>query len=303
MQSCTRFLLLLAASALACSDDRAAAICTPGTHGCALAARAEVPVQPVTGVVRAAAPLYQASRGAETVCPALPAGTSVEVERFAAGRYRITPRVPCRRGATAASGWVDAPAISIPAAAYGELEEVGEAPGLTLAHLHYAGDRIFCSPGGDCRIREPLYGQRRCLLRPGLADALTAAATRLQRAQPGLRLALLDCYRPFYVQQRMFEAVGDPVWVADPTVAGASAHNRGLAVDLTLADDRGPLDMGSGFDEFSERSHFDHPVSPLARQRRTLLRRLMREQGFRPYDAEWWHFSVRRPAGVLNYPL
>ena len=52
--------------------------------------------------------------------------------------------------------------------------------------------------------------------------------------------------------------------------------------------------MVSGYDEFSNRAFPDYPGGT-SRQRydREMLRRAMEAEGFRVYDAEWWHFDYK----------
>ena len=52
--------------------------------------------------------------------------------------------------------------------------------------------------------------------------------------------------------------------------------------------------MGTPFDFFSPRSWpSDRSVSAEAQANRALLAQAMRTRGFRPYDKEWWHFTLR----------
>ena len=92
-------------------------------------------------------------------------------------------------------------------------------------------------------------------------------------------------------------------------IASQSGHSRGSTVDLgliTLRDGR-ELDMGTRFDTFSPRSWpGDTSVSAAARQNRNLLAAAMRRRGFRPYDREWWHFTLRGepfPATYFDFPV
>jgi D-alanyl-D-alanine dipeptidase len=70
-------------------------------------------------------------------------------------------------------------------------------------------------------------------------------------------------------------------------------HSTGAAVDLTLLG----ANMGSPFDEPSERSwpdHFERASDAHGREahvNRVLLRRVMTEAGFVQHPNEWWHFS------------
>ena len=86
---------------------------------------------------------------------------------------------------------------------------------------------------------------------------------------------------------------------ADGYIAERSGHSRGSTVDLTIValpineGEIQELDMGSGFDYLSPESW---PLSkvPTAIQRahRALLHFLMKKHGFKPYEQEWWHFTL-----------
>jgi D-alanyl-D-alanine dipeptidase len=79
--------------------------------------------------------------------------------------------------------------------------------------------------------------------------------------------------------------------LADGWVAARSAHSRGIAVDIGLADAQGrPLDMGSGWDQFDRRSHLRGVDGPTLERRLRLRDELVRV-GFEPYAREWWHFT------------
>lgn len=129
----------------------------------------------------------------------------------------------------------------------------------------------------------------RCRLRAGVVGKLRAAADSLR--DRGLRLLLWDCYRPRSVQRRFWELVPDPRYVADPKKG--SRHNRGAAVDVTLVDAQGrELDMGTGFDDFSERAHRDYAgLSGEASRNRRILEEAMRAAGWKGLPTEWWHFD------------
>jgi len=142
--------------------------------------------------------------------------------------------------------------------------------------------------GTDNFLKQPVYNSGRCLLRPAVADRLARAATLL-RGQ-GLRLLVWDCYRPLRVQRKMWAMVPDERYVADP--AKGSNHNRGAAVDVTLAEPSGrPLPMPTGHDDFTPAARLDAPASDVARFNRERLRRAMEAVGFAPLATEWWHYA------------
>ncbi|WP_330992545.1 D-alanyl-D-alanine dipeptidase [Pluralibacter gergoviae] len=144
----------------------------------------------------------------------------------------------------------------------------------------------------------PIYGEARCLLHP---DAAAALEKSLQiAALAGLRLLVLDAYRPQRAQALLWNACPDPAYVVPGSLG--SNHSRGTAIDVTLLDGRGEaLDMGTGFDEMSELSHPFHPgIPPQAQRNRLLLNAIMYGGGFRGIATEWWHFELPDAAG---YPL
>ena len=67
------------------------------------------------------------------------------------------------------------------------------------------------------------------------------------------------------------------------------------------------LDMGTPFDFFSPRSWpSDRSVGAEAQANRALLAQAMRRRGFRPYDKEWWHFTLRHepyPQTYFDFPV
>ncbi|PQE00899.1 D-alanyl-D-alanine dipeptidase [Mycobacterium sp. EPG1] len=140
----------------------------------------------------------------------------------------------------------------------------------------------------------------RCLVHQSLVPGLVTAANRLRAG--GERLVFWDCYRPHRVQVRMFEAVPNPAWVARPG-RYARSHVAGRSVDVTLADARGLVDMGTGFDDFTARSHAyaTDGVSAAAQANRARLREAMTAGGFTAYDGEWWHFDG--PGAGIDHPI
>lgn len=163
---------------------------------------------------------------------------------------------------------------------YGLVRVRDAAPGV-LVDLRYAGDSNF--------LGRPVYDDGEAWLLEGTARKLAAA--RDLAAASGLRLLVLDAYRPLAAQRLMWELLPDGDFVAPPD--RGSVHNRGAAVDVTLADSSGrELAMPCPFDEFSERaSHAYEGGSAEARANRGLLRRAMESAGFRAYENEWWHYN------------
>ncbi len=141
-----------------------------------------------------------------------------------------------------------------------------------------------------------VYPKARCLLQREVAKSLLRVAERIH--EKGLRLLVWDCYRPFSVQQKFWELKPDERYVAKPVIRdgvieSGSKHNRGAAIDLTLAKKDGtPLDMPTDFDDFSERAHQDSELATeKQRENAEMLREAMEEEGFEPLETEWWHFD------------
>ena len=135
-----------------------------------------------------------------------------------------------------------------------------------------------------------LYPVPAAWLRQDAARALASVHRDLQKE--GLGLKIFDAYRPFHVQQQMWNLVHDERYVSNPA-KNAGRHTRGTAVDVTLVDRRGrELPMPTAFDDFTERAHRDAVgISPEAKANSLHLERAMARHGFIPYPFEWWHFD------------
>lgn len=151
-----------------------------------------------------------------------------------------------------------------------------------LVELRYAGENNFTG--------QKIYDFTDAYLRYGTVQKLAAAQAAL--AEQGYTLLIWDAFRPAAAQFRLWEICPDPVYVADPR-RGFSSHSRGNTVDLTLVTLEGePVEMPTGFDDFSplaDRDYSDVPEAAAANAR--LLEEVMASCGFRPYQGEWWHFS------------
>lgn len=74
-----------------------------------------------------------------------------------------------------------------------------------------------------------------------------------------------------------------------------SGHSRGSTVDLTLADQvtGEPLDMGGIHDFLGEISAHDAAgLTEAQAKNRLLLKEMMMAAGFKPYNKEWWHYTL-----------
>jgi len=131
-------------------------------------------------------------------------------------------------------------------------------------------------------------------LRLPAEKALQQVQQTLQKK--GLGLKIFDAYRPFDVTKKFWDLVHDERYVANP--AKGSGHNRGIAVDLTIIDSKTKqeLDMGTGFDDFTDSAHpsfTSFPEKVIAN--RKLLKETMQQYGFKLFETEWWHYSWPDP--------
>jgi D-alanyl-D-alanine dipeptidase len=128
-------------------------------------------------------------------------------------------------------------------------------------------------------------------------DTYKALSNALSLAKKqNLKIKIWDGYRPFEVQAFMAEKHPDFVergFVSHP-LEGVATHVRGIAVDLTLVDSQNQeLEMGSEFDEMSDKSHHDSKnISNLAVKNRNILIEIMLKAGFQKYQEEWWHYHL-----------
>jgi D-alanyl-D-alanine dipeptidase len=106
----------------------------------------------------------------------------------------------------------------------------------------------------------------------------------------------------------------------DGYIDSKSGHSRGSTLDLTIVPSPAPaqeqyspgqklyecylpaakrfrdnsIDMGTGFDCFDELSHTANAnIGHQQKINRLLLKSLMEKHGFRNYDKEWWHFTLK----------
>jgi D-alanyl-D-alanine dipeptidase len=133
------------------------------------------------------------------------------------------------------------------------------------------------------------------------ATALERVVAWLAVRRPGATALVLDALRPQRVQQQLWDALAGTdlqMYLADPQ--RGSIHSFGMALDITILDEAGrELDMGTGFDDLTERSHPALEPQWLARgeltlehiANRQLLRDAMAQAGFHGISTEWWHYD------------
>jgi len=200
------------------------------------------------------------------------------------GVFRIVPQRPVAELRAAALG-ASPPDEAGPIRGV-DLVEVRALDPTIRYDIRYATDRNF--------MGEPFYTSAHAYLQRDAARALG----RVHRALAGRGYGILvhDAYRPWHVTKMFWDATPPDLraFVANP--ADGSRHNRGAAADVTLyrLEDGEPVEMPSGYDEFTERAAADYPGGTEAQRRhRRMLREAMEAEGFAVLPEEWWHFDYR----------
>lgn len=156
-----------------------------------------------------------------------------------------------------------------------------------------------------------------CHLRLGVYNRIVYAASQLPS---NFRLVILDGWRPFSVQQHLYDTLINLMEHNYPDISyeelasearnlvsppsnldsAPSPHLTGGSIDLTLADQSGRiLDMGTLFDEANPLSYTAslegirllNPEQKVARDNRRVLYNVMIDAGFTNLPSEWWHFD------------
>lgn len=162
--------------------------------------------------------------------------------------------------------------------------------------------------------KQGLCGLTTCFLRKTLAEKLAEVAEKLP---DGYSLLIFDALRPLSVQKAIYDSfqarflseqpdltpdeleklLDDFVAYPVKRLHRPAPHATGGAVDLTLCKDGVPLDMGTGFDDLTDRARTDYlelhpsPADEEARKNRRILYHLMASAGLVNYECEWWHYA------------
>ena len=189
-------------------------------------------------------------------------------------------------------------------------------------------------------IGEPIRGYQKpiCMLTKKAALQLKEVQSEIYKK--GYSLKVYDCYRPRIATKQMLDWSQNnnqlmklefyprvkKEKLLDGYIAAYSGHNRGSTVDLTIVkrdrleqeqyqsgqplmpcyvNDRfkdNSIDMGTGFDCLDIAAHFNYSkISIQAKRHRKILRQLMKRYGFKPYQAEWWHFTLKNEPHKRTY--
>ena len=179
--------------------------------------------------------------------------------------------------------------------------------------------------GSDNFIGKPVnaYNKPVAILTEEAANALEKAQKDLM--EQGYCLKIFDAYRPQTAVNHFIE------WARKPEdtltkqqfypniakkdlfqlgyIATKSGHSRGSTIDLTIIDAQTgkEIDMGSNYDFFGDISHHStNKITEEQKANRSLLKRIMIKNGFRPYPEEWWHYTLRNepyPKTYFDFPV
>ena len=171
------------------------------------------------------------------------------------------------------------------------------------------------------------YEANHAILSKEAATALAKAADELR--EKGYVVKIYDAYRPqkavdhFVRWSKTDDQRNKKDYYPDlaktslfPTyIARKSGHSKGSTIDMTICDKNTgeEVDMGGHFDYFGPPSHpaftGKYPggeVTPQHKQNRMMLREVMVRHGFKPYDSEWWHFTLKNepyPGTYFGFPV
>lgn len=146
------------------------------------------------------------------------------------------------------------------------------------------------------------------IIREYIAKLLKKAAIKLQKIDKNYKFKIVYGYRhptiqkKYFLKQKIYLAKKYNLsgldlillthnFVASPDVAG---HVCGAAIDLTILKNNKPIDMGTKIAEFTKPElipTFSEKINDIQRKNRLLLRSLLLNLGFAPFNGEWWHFS------------
>ncbi len=156
-------------------------------------------------------------------------------------------------------------------------------------------------------------------VRTKVAEKLASVAEMIAKTS-GFALEVVYGYRDLAIQQSTFDDIISEIKakgfegteaelfeeahrsIAVPSVAG---HPTGGAVDVQIWGQGKPLKMGTDIWDFSPDSYTFSPfIDQESWGNRQLLRSVMQDFEFTPFDGEWWHFSYgdKEWAAANNQP-
>jgi len=161
-------------------------------------------------------------------------------------------------------------------------------------------------------------------LRIEVVEKLRTVQAKLKELK-NYRLKIFDGFRPLIVQEKLYNDTKKYLKKENPNLSeeelkelthkyaafpsqdplSPPPHNSGGAVDLTIVDENNQeVPMGTGFDDFTQKSHPDYfekegkdeENAELYRTNRKLFKTEMERVGFVNDPSEWWHFNYGNDA-------
>lgn len=207
-------------------------------------------------------------------------------------------------------------------------------PDIALDLRYYTNHNFLATPVDG-------YQSEKCYITKAAADSLAKVQAELKKFNLSLKIydayrpqRAVDHFVRWakeladtLTKKEFYPTVDKSRLFVDGFIAEKSGHSRGSTVDLTIVpipipsqpefdvnnqcecykplDQRfkdNSLDMGTGFDCFSELSHTENPnLTPQQRANRLLLKSLMEKYGFKNLAEEWWHFTLRNEPYPSTY--
>ena len=172
----------------------------------------------------------------------------------------------------------------------------------------------------DVKMKYPLLGLNNavtgCYLRKTVYELLLKAQSNLP---DGYHLRIWDAWRPLSLQKELYETyrldlirtfnlsslshkeqeafISKYIAIPSENPDCPPAHTTGGAIDLTLIDEVGnELEMGTDFDDFSEKAATDYFEKEeyngsIIQKNRRILYDAMTKAGFTNLPSEWWHYD------------
>lgn len=157
------------------------------------------------------------------------------------------------------------------------------------------------------------------LVRKTVLNKLKMAQKNLSKIDPNLFLFITYGYRSLKIQTKKFleqiVKIGRSEFFTNPfdlyekvhrsiAVPNVAGHPTGGAIDITIINNGSSINFGSRIYDFSFKSYtFEPSISKKCKNNRLLLRKLLIEQEFAPFDGEWWHFSYGDKEWAFYYKM
>ncbi len=167
------------------------------------------------------------------------------------------------------------------------------------------------------------YLRPKCILTKEAAEALKKVQDEFERL--GFGLLIFDAYRPqsavnhfvrwskdstdVKMKEKFYPNVNKKDLFNEGYISSKSGHSRGSTIDVTIVSLRTGhiLDLGGSYDFFDKRSWIGYKnITKNQRAIRLMLQRRMIKHGFKPYEKEWWHFTLAKepyPNKYFDFPV